>query len=280
MAPGRAMSLFHGWAARPRGAWARRLVLLLLPLALCHCQSQFSLLPAGQPPGEEARLGEGFFAGAADWQAAMQRREAALLSRPESRARRQSEGLALRLDDGSWRQIPEDRACPNPQTGGTGDLLKDCVAKYLIEYFPGASNPAEGAVPAYWLLALRLKEGEAYALVDAARGNETAILGLPYFAPGQAGGARHLLALNRGLVGDTQNGIEIWRLGATGPELAFYSAVAGEAEFSFIDWLGAGRARLSYRACRDPARACSSPNEAQLALTGGKWRLLLPPTAK
>jgi hypothetical protein len=95
------MSLFHGWAARPRGARAWRLVLLLLPLALCHCQFQSGPFPLAQPPGEEARLGEGFFAGAADWQAAMQRREAALLAEPKSRARRQSEGLAL-----GWMMAP------------------------------------------------------------------------------------------------------------------------------------------------------------------------------
>lgn len=271
-----AMRLFHASAVAPRLSWLRRACLVLLPLALCHCQFQSAPFALGQPPGGEARLGEAFFAGAPDWQAAMQRREAALLARPESRARRQSDGLALRLDDGSWRRIAEDRACPNPQAGGTGDVLKDCVAKYLIEFFPASA----GAAPAYWLLALRLKEGEAYALVDAAKGGETAILGLPYFAPGQAGGARHLLALNKGLVGDTQNGIEIWRLGATGPELAFYQPAGGTAEFSFIDWLGADRARLSYRACRDEAQPCASLREAQLVFAQGRWRLMLPPVAK
>ncbi|MBX3454533.1 hypothetical protein [Ferrovibrio sp.] len=217
----------------------------------------------GANTGDEARLNQRHWRGAAGWDAAMAREEADFLRRPEARASRDAGGLQLLLADGRRVTVAEDRSC----RAGSGipsaaDILRDCVRKHAIARF---------AERGYWLLAVRLREGEAYALVSERDGRETMLIGPPYFSPD----GRHLAAVNKSLQGDTVNGIEVWRLDASGPELVFFHEEKDDAGYDFTDWFSADTARLSYRGCiGKPDVACERPREAVLTGRGGKWRLV------
>jgi len=219
------------------------------------------LLASCAPPADELRLTQRHWRQAPDWDAGMGREEADFLRRPEARASRDAGGLHLLLRDGKSVTVAEDRAC----IGGAAqkhDVLRDCVRKYAIARF---------AERGYWLLAVRLREGEAYALVSEASGQETLLIGPPYFSPD----GRHFAAVNKSLQGDTVNGIEVWRLEPAGPELVFFHEEKGDAGYDFADWFSADTARLTYRGCiGKPDALCERPREAVLTGRNGKWRLV------
>lgn len=220
------------------------------------------LAGCGLPAADELRLTQRHWRQATDWDTAMAREEADFLARPEARASRDAGGLHLRLRDGRTMTAAEDRAC----TGGAAqarDVLRDCVRKYAVARF---------ADRGYWLLAVRLREGEAFALVSEASGQETLLIGPPYFSPD----GRYFAAVNKSLHGDTVNGVEVWRLEPAGPELVFFHEEKGGAGYDFADWFSADTARLTYRGCigAKPDAPCERPREAVLTGRSGKWQLV------
>lgn len=232
-------------------AMPHRAVLLALLLGLGACDMTF------RPEPSEAPLNLAHWHAASDWEDAMARQEAQFLKAPEARAQRGADGaLRLTLADGRAVTIAEDRACQ----GARQDVLRDCVRKYAIYRFAGRG---------YWLLAVKLKEGEAYSLVDAKAGIETLLIGQPRFSPG----GQFVAAVNRSQRGDTVNGLEVWRRDAEGLTLVYFHEEAGQAGYEFVDWFSDDTARLVYRGCADPAAPCDLPREAVLTGRGGKWRV-------
>lgn len=210
-----------------------------------------------RPEPSEAPLNLAHWRAASDWEGAMARQEAELLRDPQARAQRGADGaLQLILANDRAVTVPEDRACQDKHQ----DVLRDCVRKYLIYRFAGRG---------YWLLAVKLKEGEAYSLVDSKAGSETLLIGQPRFSPG----GQFVAAVNRSQHGDTVNGLEVWRRDAEGLTLVYFHEEAGQAGYEFVDWFSDDTARLVYRGCADPAAACDLPREAVLTGRGGKWRV-------
>lgn len=207
-------------------------------------------------PGKPA-LTEKYWALGSDWDTAMQREEADFLSAPQARARRAAGSLELQLNSGVWHLVPEDRRCASP----AGDVLRDCVRKYALQRLPQMG---------YWLLALRLYQGEAYALVSEETGEETVLIGLPQIGPD----GRHVVAVNSSGRGDTQNGIEVWQRDAAGLHLVFFHAGGEGIDFRFIDWISADLARLARRDCNAARTQCQPPREVALARRDGRWRVL------
>lgn len=223
---------------------------MLLPLFLGACET----LPAPS----EARLDPALWEQAKDWESAAQAQEARFLKTPDARARRDASGLTLLLSNGRALRVVEDRACAQPAR----DVHRDCVRKYALYRF---------ATRGYWLLGLKLAEGEAYALVDEQSGTETLLVGLPRFSPD----GRHVAAVNKSAAGDTVNGIEVWRRDRDGLVLVFFHEEKGGAGYDFADWFDPATARLTWRGCvAKPEAACERPREAVLTGRGDKWRLV------
>lgn len=222
------------------------LAVLLLTGCLAGCMAH------GDP--EEARFDPTLWRSDSDWDRAMAQSEAALAADPASGVRRRDGRLELTLQDGRSLAIAEDRACKTPPR----DLWHDCLRKYAIWRFPQRG---------FWLLAVRLYAGEAYALVDIRSGRETRMIGPPHFAPD----GRSLIAVNAAPKGgDTVSGIEVWSLAGPAPELVFYRPAHLEEGFSFVDWAGDRIARLTVQT-RERA-----PREATLYFANGRWQLSRP----
>lgn len=239
---------------QPRGLSRLPAVFSLL-LFLTACQAL--------PPPSEAPLDQFLWQSAPDWESAAKAQEARFLASPEAKARRDTTGLTLLLANGRALRVAEDRACTQPPR----DVQRDCVRKYALYRFNTRG---------YWLLGLKLAEGEAYALVDERSGAETLLVGLPRFSPD----GRHVAAVNKSAAGDTVNGIEVWRQERDGLVLVFFHEEKGGAGYDFTDWFDADTARLTWRGCvAKPEAACERPREAVLTARsadgrGDKWRLV------
>lgn len=204
---------------------------------------------------EEARFDPALWRSDSDWDRAMAASEAALAADPANGVVRRSNGrLELVLRDGRPVMVAEDRACASPPH----DIWHDCLRKYAIWRFPQRG---------FWLLAVRLYAGEAYALVDMRTGRETRMIGPPHFAPD----GRHLIAVNAAPQGgDTVSGIEVWSLEGPAPELVFYRSAHLEEGFRFVDWAGDRIARLTVQGHE------RAPREATLFYANNRWQLSRP----
>jgi len=209
---------------------------------------------ARSDPGE-AHFDTAQWRGDTDWDTAMARSEATLAADPKAGVVRRNGHLELTLTDGRPVTVAEDRACA---TRLPRDIWHDCLRKYAIWHFPRRG---------FWLLAVRLYAGEAYALVDTRTGQETRLIGPPHFAPD----GRHLVATNSALQGgDTVSGVEVWSLTGPQPELVFYRAAHLEEGFRFIDWAGNTTARLTVQGHE------RAPREAVLSFANSRWQLSRP----
>ncbi|WP_341703067.1 hypothetical protein [Ferrovibrio sp.] len=205
-------------------------------------------------PGE-ARFDAALSRDDADWDAAMARSEATLTAEAGSGVARRNGQLELMLADGRVIDVAEDRACA---TRPPRDIWHDCLRKYAIWRFPQQG---------FWLLAVRLYAGEAYALVDMRTGAETRLIGPPHFSPD----GRHLVAVNAAPKGgDTVSGVEVWSLAGPVPELVFFRPAHLEQEFRFADWAGGTVARLTVQGRQ------RAPQEAVLYFANRRWQLSQP----
>lgn len=203
----------------------------------------------------EARFDAALARGDADWDAVMARSEMALAAEPGSGVARRNGRLELMLADGRVIDVAEDRAC---SIRPPRDIWHDCLRKYAIWRFPQRG---------FWLLAVRLYAGEAYALVDMRTGAETRLIGPPHFSPG----GRFLAAVNAAPQGgDTVSGVEVWSLAGAAPELVFYRPAHLEQEFRFADWAGETVARLTVQGRQ------RAPQEAVLYFANNRWQLSQP----
>jgi hypothetical protein len=219
----------------------------------------FALVLAGAAVGTAAHA-QGRAADAcaerADVFACRQRHEQGALDRWPARVIREPGKLTLRLDNGR-ALVLEDRTVPGADT----------VAEKPISFVFRDFVPAIG----FYVVELGYDRGDAFMLVDARNGKETAMRGEPFVAPG---GRRIVEASAASDSGLSPGQITVWRLDAAGPVQEWtYSPPASDA-WDPVDpvWTSATTIRFTRRQA-DRAGLSQREWAMLLRLTPGGWQM-------